>query len=146
MKAPLRYMQNISRSKSFGIFILIVFLHGLARKSKFIESLPKKVSFISDFTETDLKNQNNFIAGLIGICVLIIIAILFCGRLVCNGLKDPTSTLGKISKSLKSSKNNNLASNSMSNLILEIHDENWRISTETATTSFWSHFFYPILF
>ena len=99
------------------------------------------IIFRPDATHAINEKNDHYIAGLIGICVLSVILIAFCGALVFRNLNNPTSTLGLFLRAFKSSMDNNLMSNSMSNLIgynepsVYIPNDNRRRSTEIATTS-----------
>ena len=61
--------------------------------------------------------EDHYIAGLVGICVLIICFISFCGYMVNHGANNPNSTSGQCLKVFGLSKLNNLPSLSRTDLV-----------------------------
>ena len=66
--------------------------------------------------------------------MILTIALPFFGALIYNGLMDPYSNFGLFFKFFQSSKSNNLASNSMLDLMPDVPDGNGRLSFEAETS------------
>ena len=99
---------------------------------------PVHKSVTNRFSLVEKLQNDHYTAALIGISVLIVVLVAFCGLFINHGLVNPSSTAGQILQALRIPARKSVPSSSMANLVstdAEIENRNRRDSTDTTTTS-----------